>query len=890
MLEQQRFLPQTKLHPPDVGKDVLMRNRLLSVLDEHVYTHPLTLISAPAGAGKTTLLASWMQRSNADGHVVWLRLDSEDNELSTFLFIFLTALEQLSPRLCRHARTLLNNIPDPDQRISQIMGALLSDWQEAEIQPLVIVFDDLQTITDPLVYQGLDYLLENLPPQIHLVVLSRYDPPLALARQRALGRVAHFHLEALRFTDEETRLLLERNPHLNLSINDLNLLQRYSGGWAAGLRLLSLSLNHLTDPAQHSNLIQRLSRFDRYIFDFLAEEVLDDQQPELRQFLLETSILPELTPSLCEAVSGRQDSQQLLDEIYRRNLFLTSTSSIPPVTDYRYHDLFADFLRQKLQREKSREYIQELHRRAAGASPSAALAVQHYLAGELWEAAVTSIIAIGRQQLQQGFIQIPSHWLEALPAQIREEDPWLQLFVAVADIQKGHLMDALPRLEKLLPVFSANEDVVDGTIRILLGLSNAYLASGNLEQADVAAKRMSDLATTPFEKVCAYVSQLWVAYNHHQWSQVDQAIGNAMEIAQTSKERGAVQMLAQSTNQELLLGSLGTEAFEQYSLQILAHFGPEGGIIEAGARLMLSAVHALRGELEAAREAGLRTKEISEQLGGLGWQDVSTDVVLMMVALAQADYRTIEQYVQDAFSRKVQSAPHLRQQGRYHYAQARSLWLQGQMNELREYLTQIPDIALPARDVDLRPVKKIISSWIARSEERFASAEELVRAVVPLYEGSPSLLLGHPRLELASLYLAWKKPELALRELRPILDHLEKRNMPGIIAAEGRHLRPLMNLALKESLQPDFVRRILAIWADQEQAQPVTVPTTGATLTPREVEVLRLLAEGASNQEVARQLVVSERTVKSHVTHIFAKLNVSSRTQAIACARQLRLM
>jgi LuxR family maltose regulon positive regulatory protein len=890
MLDQQRFLPPTKLHPPHIGKDVLIRERLLSTLNEAIYTHTLTLISAPAGAGKTTLLASWIQHFNSGGHTAWLRLDAEDNERLTFFSAFLAALEQLSPRLCRHTRTLLNNVPDPDQRIRQIMGALLNDWMETGIRPLVIVLDDLQTITDPDVYQGLNYLLENLPSQTHLVVLSRYEPLLALARQRALGRVADLHLEALRFTDEEMRLLLGRNLSLNLSGDELNLLQRRTGGWAAGLRLLALSLQNLTDPTQHSNLIHRLPQFERYIFDFLAEEVLDDQQPDLRQFLLDTSILYELTPALCETVSGRKDSQQLLDDIYRRNLFLTSvSSSASPADGYRYHDLFADFLRQRLQQETSREYIQELHRRAAEASPTSALAVHHYLAGELWEEAVAAIITMGRLQLQQGFVQLPSHWLESLPSDVREGEPWLQLFIAAADIQRGHLTNALPRLERLLPMFSAKDDV-DGTIRILLGLSNAYLASGNLEQADVVAKRMTDLATTPFEKICAYVSQLWVAYNRHQWSQVDQAVSQAMEIAQISKERGAVQMLAQSANQDLLLGNVGIERFEQYNMGVLAHFGPEGGVIEAGARLMLSAVYVLRGELQAAREAGLRAKEISSQLGGLGWQDVSIDVVLLMVALAQADYRAVERRVQDALALRAHSAPHLRQQGRYHYAQARSLWLQGRLDELRQFYSQIPDVALPAKDVDLKPVKTIIGSWIARSEEQYASAEESLRAMIPLYDNGYTLLMGYPRLDLASLYLAWKKPEIALKELRPALDHLVKRNLPGIILAEGNNLKPLMELALKERLQPDFVRRNLAVWTEQQRPQSITVPTTGATLTPREVEVLRLLAEGASNQEVASRLVVSERTVKSHVTHILAKLNVSSRTQAVACAHQLHLI
>jgi LuxR family maltose regulon positive regulatory protein len=631
-------------------------------------------------------------------------------------------------------------------------------------------------------------------------------------------------------------------------------------------------------------------QLERFIFDFLAEEVLEDQDPKLRQFLLDTSILSELTPALCEAVSARKDAQQLLDDIYRRNLFLTSAEgSTSSTTSYRYHDLFADFLRQRLQREKSQEYIQQLHRRAAETARNSTLAAQHYLAGELWEEAVALIVSIGRQQLQQGFIQIPSHWLESLPKRIREDNSWLQLFVAIANVQKGRLAEALPQLEALLPVFSANGHV-DGTIRILLGLSNAYLASGNLDQAALVARQIHEVAKTPFERVCGHVGQLWVAYNRHQWAQVDQAIDKAMEIAQTSNERGAVQMLAQSANQELILGNVGMERFEQYNLQVLAQFGPEGGIIEAGARLMLSAVYAMRGQLGRARESGMRAKEISSQLGGLGWQDVSIDVVLLMVALAQADYQAVERRVQDALALRVHSVPHLRQQGRYHYARARALLLQGRLDELRQFHSQIPDVVLPAKDIDLRPVKAIIASWIARSTEQYAFAETALRTAVPFYEEGLFLLTGYPRLDLASLYLAWKKPKMALAELHPILDYLAKRDMPGILLAEGHILKPLMELALKEGLQPEFARRILTVWTEQERPQSIAVPTTGATLTPREVEVLRLLAEGASNQDVANRLVVSERTVKSHVTHILAKLNVSSRTQAVASARQLRLI
>jgi LuxR family maltose regulon positive regulatory protein len=392
-IEQPNWFPQTKFFAPTIGTDILVRPDLIKQLHQAITKYPFTLISAPAGSGKTTLVALRQQRTD-DLYTAWLRLDEEDNDPITFFTGLISSLRQVEPDIGRNFGSLLTGLPNPGQQLRRLMGVLINDLIEAVSTPLVLILDDLHSLTEPIVLEALDYLLDHIPQHISVVATARYSSPLALARRRARGQLAELQLEALRFTSEDVNKLLNEQLQLNLSEIDLLTLQARTEGWVAALRLLALSLNRLESPTERSAFINHLIQTDRYIFDFLADEyifdfladeVLDDQEPKVRRFLLKTAILTDLTPTLCRAVTGHSDAAHILDEIYRRNLFLTIVSDQRQSLQqaYRYHDLFVDFLRHQLERELPEE-IPELHRKAAEAETRPGQVVHHYLAAQAW--------------------------------------------------------------------------------------------------------------------------------------------------------------------------------------------------------------------------------------------------------------------------------------------------------------------------------------------------------------------------------------------------------------------------------------------------------------------------------------------------------------------------
>ena len=387
-MTQPSWLAHTKFVPPQLREDLVSRKRLLDKLLSAVTANSLTLLSAPAGYGKTTLLAS-LPNAFPDLAFVWIALEEEDNDLMRFFTSLILALQRLDPTYGRNTQALLASLPNPAVETRHVISILINETLE-DLPKTIIVLDDLHLITEPAVHASLDYLLERKPPQMHLVVAARYDPPLSLARLRARGQLAEFRIPELRFTNDEAKLFLNEKQCLDLSPAELNKFQLRAEGWAAGLRLLAGSLNQINSAMDRSAFIDDLALTDSYVFDFLAEEVLKRQEPEIREFLLEICILQEITPSLCKALTGRDDAQAMLEALYRRNLFLTQAGETGKV--YRYHALFAEFLRSQLEQEMP-ERIIELHRRAAEAQKTTApaRAIAHYLSAELWEDAAQTI-------------------------------------------------------------------------------------------------------------------------------------------------------------------------------------------------------------------------------------------------------------------------------------------------------------------------------------------------------------------------------------------------------------------------------------------------------------------------------------------------------------------
>ncbi|MBO0784307.1 MAG: AAA family ATPase, partial [Ktedonobacteraceae bacterium] len=382
----------------------------------------VVLVSAPAGYGKTTLVSA-LPAILPNLPMAWVSLDEGDNDPVQFVIGLTTALRQLNSVLGQRLYTFLTLPERASQRVEvhKLMGLVINEIVALLPQPFVLVLDDLHRMSEPEAFAALDYLIERLPPQAHMVMSTRYDPPLALARLRARGRLEELRIQDLRFTPSEVASFLNMSLRLDLSSQDLTALQTRIDGWAAGLRLFASSFERLPHQLDRDSLLRNLAKSERYVYDFLAEEVLNQQDAATRRFLLETSILTDLTPKLCQAVTGHQDATALLEELSRRNL----TVAVEPRQHvYRYHDLFKAFLQHHVAR-KMPQQLEALHRRAAEAETAPSRVIRHYLEAQLWEEAVDKIERLSGQFMQEGLLITVHDWIHSLPASVRQQHPRL---------------------------------------------------------------------------------------------------------------------------------------------------------------------------------------------------------------------------------------------------------------------------------------------------------------------------------------------------------------------------------------------------------------------------------------------------------------------------------
>ncbi len=897
-----RWFPYTKLHPPHVSGDLLARPSLLERIYQAALSRRLTLISAPAGSGKTTAVAV-LGEAHPELSLAWLLLDEDDNDLMTFLTVLLAAIQHVYPGCGANTSMLLEHeVSISNER--QLVGVLINDLLEFSPAPFVLVMDDLHVITEPTIHQALDYLLDHLPPMVHIVVTTRHDPPLALARLRARGQLAEFRVHDLHFTTIELAHLCNGILNLNLTDDNLEILQQRTEGWVTGVRLLTLALSQ-TVLAERAQRISSFARSQRFIFDYLAEEVLRQLAPDQRAFLLETSLLSELTPRVCQAVTGREDSAAVLNQLYQRNLFLIAlevadlpsepTEALPAVgstsqsagATYRYHALFAQFLQRQLLSEQP-ERIRELHRRAAEAQMLPARKIHHYLAAELWDAAVAIIEEVGRAQLQQSFVHLPAHWIDVLPS-AQQDRPWMRLLVATIDVQRGQMSAAMKRLAGVQAAFAAHDTPL-GEAYTLMAFAQIGVGVGNPQITDRAIETLLGREIPLFLRANALVGRIWAAFYRSDWDHISADIQTLLDIALSANERSIYQTVAASLGVQLAFGDVPLSAFEHYCGSVLQRYANEAGIIATGAYSTLGGIYLLRGQFDQALQCVQHIQAITQRLGSLGWVDMYTYMYRTHIAFAHGDHATVERLYDEGKQQLGQNDTYQRSQASLLYFQARSFWLQGRLNDLKRIYHAIlavpPAYRMPFFDI----AAPAIGGLIAWSEGRLAEAEQLLHQGAELQEAMRMWFnVGIVRLDLAALYLATQRTDHALAELRPLLGYLAEQAMPGLVLSMGQSMIPVLQCALQHNVQPVFVRSILAFWQPAQLPLPDTA-NTRVLLTAREIEVLRLIADGASNRAIAERLVVSERTVKAHVTNLLGKLGVSSRTEAVAHARKRNML
>jgi len=883
--QQPDWLVQTKLHPPLLREDVIPRPRLLDALRHALTSYPLTLLSAPAGYGKTTLLAA-LPHAFPELSLAWLSLDEEDNDPARFLIGLVAALRRLNPACGTTAQTLLAGLSNPGAEARRIIGVLINDILETLPDPFVLILDDLHLISELTIFAALDYLLERLPPQMHLVMAARHDPPLALARLRGRGQMAELRLADLRFTFDEATLFLNEKLHLDLSSDDLAALQDRTEGWPVGLRLLAGSLDRISSAAGRTAFIADLAHTDRYVLDFLADEVLSRQEPGVRTFLLETSILSELTAALCQAVTGRADAGAILEDLYRRSLFLVAVDAT--ATTFRYHALFAAFLRQRLAQVMPQR-VSDLHRRAAEAQTDPGHAIKHYLAAEMWEEAAQTIEEVGRQLLRQGLLDTLIGWIHALPASVRETHPRLAHLLGACAWEKGNLDTARSSLKEALQGFEAAGDAV-GRGEVLADMANCAFLQADYERSGMLFDRALACPLPAHSRVQSLMGRAGLRIVQKDWAQALADVEEAEALTEASADPSLLHLLVMHLSPVYAFLPGGMERMERICRRARAHFGDQISPLRVIIEEYTALLHLWRGQLEEAIRVGEEALALRERLGGAcPFIGMDMAAVIVDAYVAMGDYAAAERYF-DSLLLGIKRSPLAEaMMAAFLFEVGRVYWLQGRLEEAHQVYAQMCAAENPREWPMAAGFRARMRGLLAMAEGRYAEAERAFRQALSVEQQERiSIIWGGARMLLAHLYLLRGHPDRALAEVEPLLAESQRRGILTMVLLNGAIAVPVLRLAMERGVHAAFAAHLLDILGAGIEPRPVYVPETGETLTPREVEVLRLLAAGASNRAIAEQLVISEGTVKSHVHRILRKLNVTSRTQAAARARDLR--
>jgi len=879
----------TKLYVPPLRAQLIQRPRLVERLEEGLRQgHRLTLISAPAGFGKTTLVTDWWhgRRDTAPPvALTWLSLDEHDNDPARFLTYLLAALQKIDPAIGQGTLAMVQAAPPPAPEA--LLSSLINDLATTP-QPFVLVLDDYHLIQMPPIHQQLSFLLEYQPPQMHVVIATREDPPLLLSRLRARGQITDIRQRDLLFTEEETADFLRGTMALELPAADIAVLHRRTEGWIAGLQLAALSLQR-SDHAQRGRFVADLSGSQRYILDYLVEEVFQRQAPEVQDFLLKTSILDGLTAALCDAVTGRSDSRQVLLALDHANLFLVRLDESRQW--YRYHRLFRDLLRTQgegLDRAA-------LHLKAAHWYEASGLldeAMGHALAAEAWDEAERLMQGAATMAINNGQFITLARWLDALPVERLRRSAELAALKGLVSFPEGQFdaaeswaglaaallpPDAAPSSQAMvvcLQIYLAdikndNPKIIDLAHRALqllkegdpygiLGAALSNLASAQVVMGDIpaATQTLYDLARfgqeegRPISTVSALNTLAWLehlrgrprealALGHQALNSCADARGNRLPLA--GNAHTGLGLIYYDLNE---LDQARKHLAQGVELGRL--LGLSSGRVEA--EFKLAQIQHLMGETETARAsvAGVRRSTAQVHLA----------VLDSLVGAWEADFELRLGNV-DAAVRWAESAGLLPTDSPDFSREA-------------EYVTYARVLLAQKRPAEART--------LLANLERYARSSGLVRSLITvcILQAAAHQALGQKEEALARLEEAvcLAAPEGYRRAF------LDEGSAVLAVLPDVRRFAPEFIDSLLASTPVELSREKLVHYK-----QPLIEP-----LSEREVEVLGLMAEGLSNQEIAAKLFISVGTVKTHVHNICGKLAAGSRTQATAQARQLGLL
>ncbi len=903
------FLPllTTKYNLPPAVPGLLRRARLSGLLDEGLRSgHLLSLVCAPTGYGKTTLVSQWVHQHETGAswaaaparQFIWLTLDHEDNDLARFISYLVAALQPVRAGVGQGTLAALQNVRSTSPHV---LATLLINDLSALAGPTILVLDDYHTLDVQPIQDFISYLIDHQPPQLHLVIISRADPPLPLARLRARGQLTEIRQLDLALTADETAGFLLQHMGLRLSPAQLQVLESRTEGWVAGLQLAALSMRHTPDiPA----FIQAFSGGHEYIADYLTGEVLEQQDELTRSFLLRTSILKQLSAPLCEAVTGQADAAQVLEGLVDGNIFLI------PLDDhaawYRYHALFADLLRKRLL-QSNPETLPDLHTRAGrwyAHNNMLDQAVEHFLAGEDYAAAATLIEAHAERILMHGQTATFLRWLEAFPLDQLRAHPVLVVYQGVAQMLLGKLPEnALSLLQEIASsaeVFRGEADTLQALYSVMK--SNALEA---IRLSESALQRLP--AERGFLRILAADSLAMAHALRGDLPSATQAFEKVVEAAQ--KAGNVIMMLIGLSNLAGLRYTQGRlhQAWDDYQQVLNISRERLGGRSQPMSRVLLGMGELARewNDLESARTYLSAAAEMFEQFVDIGL--TMTYLSLARVYLSQGAWDELQSTLEAARQHSRASKTTALDDNLTELMQARVWITLGELDQAEQWARRRGLLDQPVGDLvaladrnatafELLQGEYLTLARLLLAQDEPAKALAILEVVLSHHEKRAQMRRVIEVLVLQAIaYEQQGADEPAMQAFMRALSLAEPEGYVRTFLDEGQPVARLLYRAIAAGHSPTYASSLLTAltgqgFPSQPPVRKAAVQGMVEPLSERELEVLGLIAEGLTNQEIARRLHISLSTVKGHTSNIYGKLEVNSRTQAVALAQSLGLV
>jgi len=878
------FLPPNKVNVPVLPRQLLSRPRLTRQIDT-----PLTLIYAPSGFGKSTLINDWKQTC---GHpVAWLSLDESDNHGMRFWYSVTLALQTVNPDIGKELLTYLRTAPPT--YLPDLISTLTNDIINCQTQypHLGLVLDDFHRVHQTEIYDSVQAWLEQLPPNLRLVILGHTRPPLSLGNLRARGLLTELDTNDLRFTLQEgIDYLRQYQQEPPLAYDDLVKLVKHAEGWAAGLTLTALALSKQVNPRQ---FVDTFSGAHIYLREYFMETVLQRSSPEVQAFLLKTAILKHLTGSLCDTVTGQTGGREMLLRLWQENLFIVR---LEEQGWYRYHDLFAEMLLSELQARFPDE-VSQLHQRAAQwycEQYAPADAIYHLLAMEAWEEAALLLEEMALRELEQfGEDSRLLRCLQELPESVVQKHKTL-LFVYL----------------RLVDVALPKQKIAHFITRIEANLSNKPAFQQTQDEREVLVEiqqirrtwEQSDQFTPPARDGNENDARWELLNSLHLLNQVHDPNPDAWEIqvsnllhrAQAQNNLFVILMVGGVLARRLLVNGQLRRS-EKIARQVIEQALALRGKLPGPASIALAALSEIyleRNELERAQQYLAQALEVDPN-------PTSTNM-LVQIAIQRAKIQTAQGNFAEALA-NLQSIRAL------HLRRPSGQWTDQDLLAHEAFIYILKGDILSAEQLlneseskGANGLSQLVRAEILLEKKQADIAEELITSIISQNPyGIRYEPLMRTRVLLARSLFDQHKIKQSLQIVKEAVRLAAPEQFIRPFLEGGALCTPLLSLALQtESLSSEaqaFIKELLRLshykgCDAQISRAEIEALSASASISPREQEVLRLINAGYSNREMASRLSISESTVKTHVGNIYIKLNVNSRIQAITYAKELKLI